>query len=453
MAGIFLFHRDLRIIDNIGFSAATHQCSKLYPVFIFTPEQVSDKNEFKSTNSIQFMIEALDDLDSQLKTHGSRCHFFYGDTTHIIRDLVKTLNIQTIFFNRDYTPYAIKRDKHLEENCGCKCETFSDYYLVEPGTLMNGSGETYRKFTPFYKRALENNNLDKRALEKGIVTDTAPNPNWKSLAKTDSPISLREEAYFRFTNGHLNPDIISHGSRAEGLRRIAESHSNYERDRNTLAISTTELSPFIKFGCVSIREVYKSMPEPIRRQLLWRDFYAHILLAYPDLDKPIDSKYEKIRWDNNRSHFNAWCAGKTGFPVVDACMRQLNTTGYMHNRGRLIVASFLVKTLLIDWRWGEKYFATHLVDYDVASNHGNWLWIAGGGADSQEYFRIFNPWSQSKENDRDAIYIKKWVPELANVPSRDIHSPERIAGQYIEPIVNYVEQRNKVLAEYKKIFA
>jgi len=189
----------------------------------------------------------------------------------------------------------------------------------------------------------------------------------------------------------------------------------------------------------------------VRRQLLWRDFYAHILFAYPDLGKPVNPKYDKIVWDNNRSHFAAWCAGKTGFPLVDACMRQLNTSGYMHNRGRLIVASFLVKTLLIDWRWGEKYFATHLVDYDVASNHGNWLWIAGGGADSQEYFRIFNPWSQSAEHDPDAVYIKRWVPELADVPSRDIHKPN--PDKYLAPIVDYATQKTRVLAAYKKIFA
>ena len=157
-----------------------------------------------------------------------------------------------------------------------------------------------------------------------------------------------------------------------------------------------------------MREAYHNFSELIKRQLFWRDFYAHVLYAFPNLGHPVDPKYEKIAWDNNRTWFTAWCNGKTGFPVVDACMRQLNTTGYMHNRGRLIVASFLTKTLLIDWRWGEKYFAQNLVDYDVASNSQNWLWIAGGGADSQEYFRIFSPWEQSKKNDPDCVYIKQW---------------------------------------------
>jgi deoxyribodipyrimidine photo-lyase len=441
MSGLFIFHRDFRIIDNVGFSAATHECSKLYPIFIFTPAQVTDKNKYKSTNAIQFMIEALDDLDTQLKKHGSRCHCFYGDTTEIVRALVAKLDIKTVFFNRDYTPFAVKRTAELAEQFDCKI--YSDYYLVEPGTLKNGTGETYRKFTPFYNKALAK-----------VEAKTAPTPKFAVLArmdpKMDHHIELKD-AYFRFTGSDLNPDILGTGCRAEALSRLAVSQTKYATTHNTLAISTTELSPYIKFGCISVREVYASMPVPVRRQLLWRDFYAHILFAYPDLGKPVNPKYDKIVWDNNVAHFHAWCAGKTGFPVVDACMRQLNTSGYMHNRGRLIVASFLVKTLLIDWRWGEKYFATHLVDYDVASNHGNWLWIAGGGADSQEYFRIFNPWSQSAENDPDAVYIKRWVPELADVPSRDIHKPN--PETYLEPIVDYTTQKTRVLAAYKKIFA
>ena len=315
--------------------------------------------------------------------------------------------------------------------------------MVEPGTLKNGTGDTYRKFTPFYNKALSK-----------VEATSAPNPRLSVLARMDSKMDHHiglKNAYFRFTGSDLNPDILGIGCRAEALSRLAVSQTKYATTHNTLAISTTELSPYIKFGCVSVREVYASMPVPVRRQLLWRDFYAHILFAYPDLGKPVNLKYDNIVWDNNVVHFHAWCAGKTGFPVVDACMRQLNTSGYMHNRGRLIVASFLVKTLLIDWRWGEKYFATHLVDYDVASNHGNWLWIAGGGADSQEYFRIFNPWSQSADNDPDAVYIKRWVPELADVPSRDIHQPN--TETYIEPIVDYAKQKTRVLAAYKKIFA
>jgi deoxyribodipyrimidine photo-lyase len=446
MAGIFLFHRDFRIIDNVGFAAATRECSKLYPIFIFTPSQVTDENKYKSTNAIQFMIEALDDLDSQLQKHNSKCHCFYGDTTAIVRELIKRLDIKTVYFNRDYTPFAVKRDTELAEQCGCECKTYSDYYLVEPGTLVNGSGEPYRKFTPFYKKALASR----------IKTDATPSPRFSVLDKippsTMEHQILLKDAYFRFTGSNLNPDILGIGCRAEALARLTRIPQKYDATHNTLAVSTTELSPYIKFGCVSIREVYRSIQNgAIRRQLLWRDFYAHVLFAHPHLGKPLDPKYERIAWDNNRAHFAAWCAGKTGFPVVDACMRQLNTTGYMHNRGRLIVASFLVKTLLIDWRWGEKYFATHLVDYDVASNHGNWLWIAGGGADSQEYFRIFNPWSQSAEHDPDAIYIKRWVPELADVPVRDIHAPN--PDKYLKPIVDYAEQKAHVLAEYKKIFA
>jgi deoxyribodipyrimidine photo-lyase len=228
---------------------------------------------------------------------------------------------------------------------------------------------------------------------------------------------------------------------------------NYKKTHNNLATPTTLLSPYIKFGCISVREAYEKFSTPIVRQLFWRDFYAHILYAFPKLGHPVVEKYEKLAWNNNQSHFNAWKNGKTGFPIVDACMRQLNISGYMHNRGRLIVASFLVKTLLIDWRWGEKYFAQNLVDYDVASNMHNWLWIAGGGADSQEYFRIFNPWEQSKKNDPDCVYIKKWIPEVADVENRKLHNwfKDYDENIYIKPIVDYSVQKKKVLDAYRAV--
>ena len=267
-----------------------------------------------------------------------------------------------------------------------------------------------------------------------------------------------KDAYFKYCE-QLNSNLLYIGGRENAKQVLSQIPNNYGKTHDTLSMPTTQLSSFIKFGCISVREVYSAFNQKspqLVRQLFWREFYAHILYAFPQLNRSLNSKYDNIKWDNNRTWFNAWTNGMTGFPVVDACMRQLNTTGYMHNRGRLIVASFLVKTLLIDWRWGEKYFAQNLVDYDVASNSQNWLWIAGGGADSQEYFRIFNPWEQSKKHDHDCVYIKQWVPELQMVDNRHIHNwyrdDFRTSSVYPKPIVDYVEQKKKVLDAYKKIF-
>ena len=226
-----------------------------------------------------------------------------------------------------------------------------------------------------------------------------------------------------------------------------------------LAKPTSELSAYIKFGCVSIREVYKTFKtkHDFIRQLFWRDFYANILYSFPHvLGSTMKSKYNKIHWHHNSNWFKKWCDGETGYPVVDAGMRQLLQTGYMHNRARLITASFLVKTLLVDWRIGEHYFASQLIDYDPASNNGNWQWISGGGADSQPYFRIFNPWEQAKKHDPDCEYITKWVPELSSVPNKSILNWNteylNYPKVYTEPIINYSEQKIKTLKMYNNIY-
>ena len=235
------------------------------------------------------------------------------------------------------------------------------------------------------------------------------------------------------------------------------------KDRDNLDINgTTLLSAYLKFGCISVREaanIFKKVPG-LYRQLLWREFYAHILNDFPYvLEEPLKLKYNELNWSNNETNFEAWCNGKTGFPIVDAGIRELLETGYMHNRARLIVACFLVKTLLIDWRKGEKFFANHLTDYDIASNNGNWQWVASTGADSQPYFRIFNPWTQGKNHDPNCIYIKKWIPELKELTNNEIHNyfkyykkyTSEKGFKYVAPIVDYTEQRELALDMYKEI--
>ena len=450
--GLFIFRRDYRVVDNIGLNLANSKCKRLYPIFIFTPEQVGQTNKFKSDNSVQFMIESLGDLNTQIKKMGGSLLTFYGHNEIIIRHLINDLNIDYVCFNADYSPYAIERELGVIKLCNKLNVVYDyahDYCLHPPGTILSGSNTPYQKFTPFYESSLKKKVDAPMGIRKIHFATSS-----KSLPKH---ITL-DSALKRFTK--VNPDILVHGGRVEAIKQMhkaAKNIKNYSKEHNNLEHSTSELSAYIKFGCVSIREVYKTFraKRDFIRQLFWRDFYANILYSFPHvLGHAMKPKYNKIHWHHNSTWFTKWCKGETGFPVVDAGMRQLNKTGYMHNRARLIVASFLIKTLLIDWQHGEKYFATKLVDYDPASNNGNYQWVAGSGADSQPYFRIFNPWRQTEEYDHECIYIKKWVPELKDVPEKAILNWETEWENYKEsgypkPICNYDEQKEKILKMYK----
>ena len=452
--GLFIFRRDYRIRDNNGLNRINSACKNLYTIFIFTPEQVGDENSFKSNNAVQFMIESLIDLKQQIETNGGHLYSFYGDNIKILTEVIREYKIDVVGFNCDYTPYSVKRDKSIVELCN-KMEVpvliSHDYYLSQPKTVVNQSGNPYQKFTPYYNAVMKHDFQQPASMKKLHFTGKRMN---------SSKLILLQDAMKKFTK--INENILVRGGRTAGLKKLlgaTRTQTKYKTNHDDLSVSTSGLSAYIKFGCVSIREVYKMLHgnHDLVRQLIWRDFYAQIMYCFPKvLGHALKPTYDMIQWSNNAKFFNAWKNGLTGFPIVDAGMRELNTTGYMHNRARLIVASFLIKTLLIDWRHGEKYFATKLTDYDVASNNGNWQWVMGGGADSQPYFRIFNPWAQSAEHDKDAIYIKKWVPELAAVESKDIHNWFKRTKyedvDYPDPIVDYVEQKKKVLAMYKKYF-
>ena len=408
------------------------------------------------------MIESLADLSSQISKMGGHLMCFYGHNNAIVTNLIKELDINVLCFNADYSPYAIQREIGIIEICdkmGIAVEYGHDYYLHTPGTIVNGQGEPYKKFTPFY--------------------------NIASKKKVDSPASLRkihfasssthlqniitlDDAFKRFV-GKPNPNILVHGGRTEAIKQMkiaVKTQTHYSETHNDLEKPTSQLSAYIKFGCISIREVYKTFrnKHDFIRQLFWRDFYINILYSFPQvLGHSLKPNYNKIKWHHNATWFKKWCDGETGFPVVDAGMRQLNTTGYMHNRVRLIVASFFTKTLLIDWREGEQYFSQKLVDYDPASNNGNWQWIASTGADSQPYFRIFNPYNQSEQVDEDAVYIKTWIPELKDIPAKELHNWDKYHSMYDgkhntakvnypAPIVNYSVQKEKALEMYNNVF-
>ena len=444
--GLFIFHRDFRIVDNNGLIQMSKKCDKLYTCFIFTNEQVT-RNSYKSTNAIQFMIESLVDLEHEIKKAKGKLIICNGSTTSCLSNLINDLDIEILGFNEDYTPYSKERIEKIKKMCKKEvvdCEMFHDYYINEPGTILSGSDKVYQKFTPYY--------------EKSIVEGDFKRPsrvNINNLAKTtkklEKSITL-EKAMTKYV-GKQNDDLIVHGGRALALIQMKQAiinTANYKDDRDDMSKETSILSAYIKFGCISIREVttkfiskYGKHSEFIR-QLVWRDFYMDLLNAYPESLGKLHIKDMDKNWTNNENWLNKWKTGQTGFPLVDAGMRQMNKTGYMHNRARMIVASFLTKILNIDWKEGEKYFAQTLVDYDPSSNSGNWQAVVGGGLYAMPWFRILSPWAQSEKNDENSNYVKKWIPELKDVPPKHIHKwykyYKKNDVKYPKPMITYDER-------------
>ena len=455
--GLFIFHRDFRIHDNVGLTNAAKDCDKLYTCFVFTNEQVV-RNSYKSKNSVQFLIESLKDLSKQISGENGKLIVLHDSTINALKQLINTLNIDGLYFNEDYTPYAKKRIEDIEKLCKkeeIECNSFHDYCMNEPGSILNGSGKIYVKFTPFYEKVLLETEF--KTPSKYKISNLT-----KTTKKLTNSITL-DSALEKFV-GNSNENIAVNGGRTLGLVQLkdaAKRLKKYDETRDTMSEDTSMLSAYIKYGCVSIREVlyefykkYGKLHEFIR-QLIWRDFYMHILDAYPDsLGKFHGNLYKNFSWSSSNSYLNAWKNGKTGFPLVDAGMRQMNETGYMHNRCRMIVATFLSKILMVDWREGEKYFAQELVDYDVASNSGNWQAVVGGGHYSMPYFRVLSPWAQSDKNDPDCEYIKKWVPELKDVENKHIHKWYKYYKKnndvnYPKPIVDFDKQQEKYLTKMK----
>ena len=451
--GLFIFRRDLRIIDNNGLNLLNEKCKNVFTIFIFTPEQVGSGNKYKSDNSVQFMIESLEDLASQISKAGGHLYTFYGHNDSVVADCIKAWDINLVCFNLDITPYAKERDAKIVALCE-RMKTYImydyDYYLCEPGSVLNGSGNLYVKFTPYYDKA------------KKIKVEKPASKRHLSLKKSDAHIPNKitlDETMKKFV-GNENADILVHGGRENAIKQIhiaAKNIKHYEKSRDELSKPTSQLSAYIKFGNISIREVYYTFKNnhAFIRQLYWRDFYSGILYSFPRvLGHALKPKYDKIKWRHNERWFDAWCKGITGIPIVDASQRQLLQTGWTHNRGRMISSSILIKILLIDWRKGEQFYAQHLVDYDVASNNCGWQFSSGSGADSQPYFRYFNPYTQSKDHDPKCEYIKKWIPELKDIDNDIILNWDTAWEnhkdiKYPKPIVDYKEQREKSIKMYK----
>jgi deoxyribodipyrimidine photo-lyase len=424
---IFWFRRDLRLDDNIGFYEALKSDYSVLPIFIFDSE-ILDKLP-KEDARVTFIHDTLQDMRQTLRDeHNSSIALFHGKPKAIYEQLLKDCEVNAVYTNHDYEPYATERDieiKTLLTQNNIEFKTFKDQVIFEKSEVVKKDGDPYKVYTPYMR-------------------------SWKEKFKTIDLKIYDNESYFN--NLIQNKDLPNLTLSTIGFKNSSQEIrpyevtpiliQQYEDTRNFPAKdSTSRLGPHLRFGTVSVRKMIKKAiaedNEIFWQELIWREFFMQILWHFPYTAKDsFKSKYDRIEWRNNEDEFKAWCEGKTGYPFVDAGMRQLNETGFMHNRIRMLVGSFLCKHLLIDWRGGEAYFAEKLHDYDMSSNIGNWQWVAGSGVDAAPYFRIFNPTSQIQKFDKGLEYIKKWVPDFQELT-------------YPQPIVDHKMARERCLTTYK----
>lgn len=418
----FWFRRDLRLEDNTGLFHALQSNFPVIPLFIFDDDILD--NLPKNDARVSFIYDSLEKINKELKTIDSSLLIKKGNTKNVWQSLIEEFDIQNLFFNKDYEPFAIKRDASitelLKEN---NIESFSykDHVIFEEKEITKADGLPYTVYTPYKNKWLE----------KYKIAGQAPEFDTKALfsnfAKTSYPFPELSKIGFDRSTIKVQP---------HNLTQIA----NYKETRDFPALdSTSYLSPHLRFGTVSIRKLVNwanRKNQTFLSELIWREFFIQILFSFPNcVNHNFKSAYDRIQWRNNVDDFKRWCTGTTGYPMVDAGMRQLNETGYMHNRVRMVVASFLCKHLLINWQWGEAYFAEKLLDFELASNVGNWQWAAGTGCDAAPYFRVFNPEIQQKKFDEKGTYIRKWIPEF------DLG--------YNKPMVDHAFARDRAIETYK----
>lgn len=425
---LFWHRRDLRINDNAGLFKALSSGYAIQPVFIFDETILSKLNP--TDQRVLFIHRQLELLKETYRKAGTDLLVLLGDPAILIPEKAKELNCKAVFTNRDYEPYALSRDKSILD----KLSDFSiefigtkDHVIFEKNEVLKNDGLPYTVFTPYSRKWKE------RASQHPITLFPSEElkANFVQTTTQTSLISLKELGF--------NDDQLVTFPPAETVVSIIK---NYEATRDIPAVNgTSKLSVHLRFGTISIRSLAlfaQKTNEKFLNELIWRDFYQMIIFHFPhSVERSFRSDYDRIVWENNMDHFAAWCAGKTGYPMVDAGMRELNATGHMHNRVRMVVASFLTKHLLLDWRLGERYFAEKLLDFELASNIGGWQWASGSGCDAAPYFRVFNPTSQQEKFDPKFEYIKKWVPEFGT-------------AAYPQPIVEHKWARERVLARYKE---
>lgn len=416
---IFWFRRDLRLDDNTGLLRALDENDSVLPIFIFDEQIV---NELPANDPrISFIYEQLFNIHQTLSSHGSSLNILKGKPLDVWKELLGKENFQAVYLNRDYEPYAKERDSAVEalvKKHSIDFRHFKDQVIYEGGEILKDNGQPYHVFTPYKNKWLRNfshtfryKRLDFSKFEKVSLEF----PSMSSLGFQKSEIIVKP----------FEPEAIV----------------EYENERDFPAKNGgSNLGPHLRFGTLSIRRLTEQIApksEILLSELIWREFFMQILHHYPQVVfENFKSKYNGIVWRNDKKEFEKWKCGLTGFPMVDAGMRELNSTGVMHNRVRMITAGFLCKHLLIDWRWGEAYFATKLLDYELSSNNGNWQWAAGTGCDAAPYFRIFNPYEQAKKFDSDQKYVRKWIPEYGT-------------STYPDPMVDHKLARNRALEVYK----
>lgn len=450
--GLFIFRRDLRLEDNLGLLQALEVCETVLCSFIFDPQQVDrSKNKYFSEAAFYFLINSLKELNQDLKNRNSAIHLFEGSPAEVVVSLIKNEGIEAVFVNKDYTPFARRRDDAIDKACEEKdiyFERCDDVCLSHIESIRTNEGGKYTVFTPFMKKA-----------SKETVASPRKNNFQNFFTGTVDTKIVHINEYT--TNP---PDqVLLQGGREEALALLRDTAflSSYKTDRNLPATKgTSRLSAHHKFGTISIRETYHTVVEATGAhsqfisELYWRDFYYYIIYHFPSvIGQSFLPWAQHIPWKQNDKHFAAWCTGQTGVPLVDAGMRELNATGWIHNRSRMIVASYLTKNLLINWQKGERYFAQKLIDYDPAQNNGGWQWSASTGADPRP-LRIFNPYTQAEKYDAEAIYIKKWVPELSLVADETLTDGKtqdfsKIAN-YPAPLVDQKETYHRARVAYKK---
>ena len=424
---VFWFRRDLRITDNCGFYHALNGKNKVLPIFIFDDEIIKKLPEVD--RRIEMIFQALGAINVAMKENRCTVGKFHGTPKAIFKQLIDKYPIDKVVVNRDYEPYASKRDAEIEallKEHDISFETYKDQVIFEKSEITKDDGKPYKVYTPYSRKWLakfnqtEIENYPSETLLNQLYPDVdLPEVTLKNLGFKQSKLN---QPKYQFNN-----EIVD----------------AYEATRNFPALdNTSRLGAHLRFGTVSVRQlVNKSASRPdntFLKELIWREFFMQILWHFPHTtDKSFKPQYDRIEWRNDEDEFKRWCAGETGYPFVDAGMRELNKTGFMHNRVRMLVGSFLCKHLLIDWRWGEAYFAEKLMDYEMSSNIGNWQWVAGCGVDAAPYFRIFNPTEQIKKFDKQLDYIKKWVPDLQEL-------------SYPQPMVDHKFARERCLTTYKR---
>ena len=418
---IFWFRRDLRLDDNTALTAALNSGYPVLPVFIYDENILSDLpvNDAR----INFIYDTLQTINIKLNKKGSSVKIYHGKPDMVWLKILNEFNVARVYFNKDYEPYAISRDNAVKEiiyDKSINVITFKDQVIYEQNEIKKQNGDPYTVFTPYKNKWLELFSYDNINYEQNL--------NYNFYRQIYEFPSLTQIG-FKTSNIKVKPYNLS-------------KLNNYSNERDFPALNSgSYISPHLRFGTISIRNIImktKNYDITFLKELIWREFFMQILFNFPHvINENFHSKYNGIKWRNNENEFELWCTGNTGYPLVDAGMRQLTKTGYMHNRVRMVTAGFLTKHLLIDWRWGEGYFARHLLDYELSSNNGNWQWAAGTGCDAAPYFRIFNPETQLKKFDKNLEYIREWIPEINS-------------SSYAKPVVDHDFARKRAIEAYKK---